>query len=407
MTTLKAKRDQFATKQAALAQVFAEAGNELDLAKVTSLSGTTEEKAAAIQRLNDELATLADEVEQAASLERVAAQTKAWGDRLSTPAPILHPTGGATIQHKSLGDHFTTSIAFKGYAGGKSPVATLPDFDVKTLFQTGAGFYPETLRGNRIELTPQRPLLVSDLPMMTETQQAAVKFMQETDYSNDSEEVAEGGAYPEGGLVLEEQSVLVRKIAVFLPVTDEQLEDEPRARDYVNNRLARMLRERLDGQILNGSGSAPNIRGILQTSGIQTQAIGSDSALDAIYKALTKVRHTGFAEPDAIVMHPNDWQAVRLVRTTEGVYIWGNPSEAGREQIWGIPVIVTNAIAEGTALVGAFRDYSEIALRRGIDIQVSNSHEGMFTQGQQAIRADFRVALVVYRPTAFCTVTGV
>ncbi len=75
--------------------------------------------------------------------------------------------------------------------------------------------------------------------------------------------------------------------------------------------------------------------------------------------------------------------------------------------MWGIPVIITTAIPEGTGLVGAFRDLSELAVRRGIEVQVSNSHDGNFAQGIQAIRADFRAALVVYRPVAFCKITGI
>lgn len=405
--TLKAKREQFGAKQAALAQVFAEAGTELDLGKVTSLNGSHAEKAATITQMNDELAALAGEVEQLAGLERLATQSKAWGERLSTPAPMIHPTAGAGGIQKSLGELFVQSVAYKGFAGGRSPVATLSEVDLKTLFQSSAGMAAEVLRSNRIELTAQRPLVVSDLPMLTETTQAAVKYMAESTYTNEATEIEEGGSYPEAELALEEESVLVRKIAVFLPCTDEQLEDEPRARDYVNNRLGRMIRERLDGQILSGDGTAPNHRGILNVAGIQSQALGADTVLDALYKAITKVRHTGHAEPDAVVLHPNDWQAVRLTRTTDGLYIWGNPSEAGREQVWGIPVIITTAITEGTGLVGAFRNFSELAVRRGLEVQVSNSHEGNFAQGIQAIRADFRAALVVYRPVAFCKVTGI
>lgn len=405
--TLKAKREQFGAKQAALAQVFAEAGTELDLGKVTSLNGSHAEKAATITQMNDELAALAGEVEQLAGLERLATQSKAWGERLSTPAPMIHPTAGAGGIQKSLGELFVQSVAYKGFAGGRSPVATLSEVDLKTLFQSSAGMAAEVLRSNRIELTAQRPLVVSDLPMLTETTQAAVKYMAESTYTNEATEIEEGGSYPEAELALEEESVLVRKIAVFLPCTDEQLEDEPRARDYVNNRLGRMIRERLDGQILSGDGTAPNHRGILNVAGIQSQALGADTVLDALYKAITKVRHTGHAEPDAVVLHPNDWQAVRLTRTTDGLYIWGNPSEAGREQVWGIPVIITTAITEGTGLVGAFRNFSELAVRRGLEVQVSNSHEGHFAQGIQAIRADFRAALVVYRPVAFCKVTGI
>jgi len=61
---------------------------------------------------------------------------------------------------------------------------------------------------------------------------------------------------------------------------------------------------------------------------------------------------------------------------------------------------------ENTALVGDF-SFSELAQRRGIDVQISNSHADFFTNGLQAIRADVRVALVIYRPAAFATVTGI
>jgi HK97 family phage major capsid protein len=125
-----------------------------------------------------------------------------------------------------------------------------------------------------------------------------------------------------------------------------------------------------------------------------------------VYKAMVKVQVTGQAQPNLAVFHPNDWQDVRLLRTADGLYIWGNPSDAGPERIWGLQVAMAQAITEGTALVGD-TNYLELAVRRGVDTQVSNSHSTFFIEGKQAIRADMRVALVVYRPTAFATVTGI
>src|SRR5207248_5858794 len=105
-------------------------------------------------------------------------------------------------------------------------------------------------------------------------------------FTNNAAETAEAGTYPESALSTTEQTATVRKVAASLPVTDEQFEDEPRARDYVNNRLEYQLRARLDSQILNGNGTAPNLRGILNVAGINTQAKGTDPAPDAIYKAI-------------------------------------------------------------------------------------------------------------------------
>lgn len=194
---------------------------------------------------------------------------------------------------------------------------------------------------------------------------------------------------------------------MFLPVTDEQLEDEPQVRGLIDNRLRFMVRQRLDSQILVGSGTGVNLTGILNTAGIQTQAKGTDPVPDAVYKAMVKVRVTGRAMPNAVVMHPNDWQDIRLLRTADGIYIWGNPSDAGPERIWGLRVVQSDAETENTGLVGDFANHSELAVRRGVDVQVSNSHGTFFVEGKLAIRADMRVALIVYRPAAFATVTGI
>ncbi|MCX4468727.1 phage major capsid protein [Micromonospora sp. NBC_01655] len=121
----------------------------------------------------------------------------------------------------------------------------------------------------------------------------------------------------------------VRKVSTFIPITDEQLEDVDQARGYVDNRLRFMLRQRMDGQVLVGNGTAPNLRGINNVVGIQTQAKGTDPTPDAFYKAMTLIRTVGRAIPDLHIMHPLDWQDIRLLRTADGVYIWGSPSEAG------------------------------------------------------------------------------
>ena len=281
------------------------------------------------------------------------------------------------------------------------------NFGKKTLLETTNGFEPEVTRTGRIVDFAQRRPMIDDLIPQTTTTQAAVLYMEETTFTNAAAEVAENGTYPESALAWTERSDAVRKIATWLPATDEQFADVPQMQSLVNNRLALMVRLRREEQILGGDGVSPNLLGFLNKPGIQTQAKGADPTPDAVYKALTKVRHTGYADPTGVIMHPNDWQEIRLLRTTEGVYIWGSPSEAGVERIWGLPVISTTAATEGTALTGDFQLYSEIYFRQGITIKMTDSHNQDFINGRLAVRADERLALAIYRAAAFCTITGI
>ncbi len=89
---------------------------------------------------------------------------------------------------------------------------------------------------------------------------------------------------------------------------------------FVDNGLRLGVPLEEERQILLGSGTPPALRGILNTTGIQTQAKGADPTPDAIAKAITKVRVV-IGEPTAIVVHPNDWQEIALLRTADGLYI--------------------------------------------------------------------------------------
>lgn len=387
-------------RQDELGKIFAEAGDTIDLSKVKSVEGDSKAIAAHITALNTEMSELAEEIKGLREVQR-AAETSRNAEPGTEQAAEKAAEQGASL--KSFGRMLVESNAGTTLKGRAVEI----DMDLKTLFTTSAGWAPEVTRTGKVVDYATRPIQVIDLIPQTVTNQSAVAYMEETTFTNSAAEALEGGSYGESALALTEQSSTVRKVATFLPVTDETFEDEARAEAYVNNRLPFMLRQRLDSQILVGNGTAPNLRGVNNVVGIQTQAKGADPTPDAVYKAIVLVRTTGQAMPDAFVVNPLDWQDVRLLRTADGIYIWGNPSEAGPERIWGLQVAQAQAQTQNTGVVGDFGNFSELAVRRGVEVKVSNSHSTYFVEGKQAIRADLRAALIFYRPTAFCTVTGI
>jgi HK97 family phage major capsid protein len=411
--TLKELRGRMAERQEKLARIFEQAGPDYDMAKVTELEGDSAGKVEQIQSINAEMDAIAEESAPLEALETIDLRQRRLAETQPHPGHQL-PGDGRTApggHAKSLAKLIVESDAYTGYKAGQGvgPVATVGDDlpVMATLFETAAGWTPETTRTGRVVEFATRPVQVTDIVPQTVTTQAAVVYMEETTFTNAAAETAEGGTYQEAALALTERQSAVKKVAVWLPATDEQLEDVPQAEGYINNRLPFMLRQRLDGQILVGSGAGANLRGFLNVVGIQTQAKGADPVPDAIYKALVKVRVTGRAFPNAVILHPNDWQDIRLLRTADGIYIWGNPSEAGPERIWGLGVVQSDAETEHTGLVGDFANFTELAVRRGIDVQITNAHADFFINGKQAVRADMRAALIAYRPAALCTVTGI
>jgi HK97 family phage major capsid protein len=395
-------------KRKSLKEIFDEAGPEYDMSKVKSVQGDTSAKVDFIRQLNadiDERKAKVDEllvIARAAGAAKEAEQTESGHKDLDEDR--LRTKDG---RERSFGEQFMASQAVKGYnrGSGGGPQASI-EISLKTLLSTG-GWQPETTRTGHLEMFPTRPAPhIADLIPQTTTTQAAVVYMEETVYNNTSQETAEGDQFPEAQLKLDEKNSQVRKIPIFLPVTDELFEDEPRARAYVENRLPFMLRQRLDLQILRGNGTAPNLLGTENVTGIISQAKGTDTVPDALYKSMRRIRDTGFAEPSVVFITPAKWEPVRLLRTADGVYIWGHPAMPGPMTIWGVPVVETVAAPATKALMGDYANFAELAVRRGIDVQVSNSHGDYFIRGQLAIRADLRCTVVHYRPLAFAETTG-
>jgi HK97 family phage major capsid protein len=368
-------------------------------------------------RRNDAIATLQKEYEDALLVESKAAENEAKlasaGRLVAAENPDQKDAKPQSITTKAAWQSaFKSAIdanraTFERIAkGGRGTVSFDLDVEHKTLL-TLADIAPQA---DRQAIAPSAQYLgqIEDLFLPGETDSKSVDYYVETTFTNNAAAVAEGNAATDSALDFTLSTDPVETIQAWLPVTREALADVPALRSYVEGRLAHQLAIRVSAQLAAGDGTSPNISGITDRAGIQTQAKGADPTFDAIHKAITKVRVTGDAEPTAICIHPTDWEEIRLTRTADGLYILGNPSEGGVPPLFGVPVRLTTSFgAAGTGVVGSFRPWAQVFNRAGLTVEVSTEHSTYFTERKVAVALMRRLALAVYRESAFCTVTGI
>jgi HK97 family phage major capsid protein len=406
-----------------LSEVFKEAGGELDMSKVTRLTGTNEQKAAWIREQHEKINALGVERDRLENLQKIAQLNNHEQRRLTEPVGERPPFAGANgksngsdgegarmLRTKGLAQVIREHKGYQDLLKGHTRNITieLPVTEFKTLI-TLSDVNSQAMRQPAVNMALEERT-VADLMAQSTTDRNSIEYYEETTVTNSATTVAEGGTKPESTLDWTLRTEAVRKIATWIPATRESLDDVSFLEGQIRNRLAFFVRRIEEQQLLGGDGTPPNLRGILNRSGIQTQAKGADPTPDTVYKAMQLIRGAagaGFAEPTGVVFHPNDWTAIKLLRTADGIYIWGSPSEDGPDRIWGLPVRQTTAMTENTGLVGAFRPHAEVIRREGVTVTLSTEHSTYFVENKVAILAESRLALAVYRPSAFATCTGI
>jgi Phage capsid family len=208
-----------------------------------------------------------------------------------------------------------------------------------------------------------------------------------------------------------------------------RLEDADQVQSYINGRLALFVQNKCEASIVSGAGTN-DLLGLTSAGKSNKVASAGPNNADGIFKAMNGQRCSALMEPDWILMHPDNWQTVRLLRDstggTLGAYLGGGPFfgaygqagaqassgnqvEGANDYLWGKPLYVTTAVGSGTAIIGT-RAGAQVFSRGGLSVEASNAGYvnslDLFTSNQVAIRAERRLALCVYRPYAFTVVSS-
>lgn len=391
--------------------------------KYSALRLEIESKTNRIKEILSKEVPTAEEVDEAQQLDKEVSDLEAKSAGIveslkNKPEPKLDGGLEEKMENQTtIGDLFVESEAFKAYSAHKAVgvEVSVPFLGSKTTMTTSSGFAPFIQRLPRVGTYPTAPNSLMDIvPVQPVTTGGAIKYMRETTFTNNADATAEAGSIGEAALALTEVTCSLRKIAVWLPVTEEQLSDVDGMRAYLNNRLSSMVVSKAASQLFHGSGTAPYCDGLDSfTISNSVNKTSYSNTLDAVAKAIQQVRGNGMEEPTHIVVTPKVWFDLHTEKaSTAGVYLAGDPTGVGLPTLWGIPLVVAPAFspsASGNAsvYVGAFSTQAFIAAAPEISFAITDSHSTYFASGVLAVRASIRLNLGLYRPLAFAKVTNI
>jgi HK97 family phage major capsid protein len=277
----------------------------------------------------------------------------------------------------------------------------------------GALVYPEH-DGLLVGLNAfERPLNVKSMFTQATTSTDVVDYVELTGITNNAAIVAEStttatpgsqtpanGVKPESAMALDVKTVNVRNFAHWIPVTTRALSDAGQIRSLIDAFLTYGLAEELEDQIVNGDATGSNFDGLLHNASVQVEDATGFDFLKAVRRARTLVRVVGRSLATAYLMHPYDWERLDLLTDNNGRYYFGGPAQLGTPQIWGLPVVESEAVPEGTIVCGDFRK-GVVWDRQDSTLTASSEHADFFIRNMVAILAEDRYAFGLIQPNAF------
>ncbi|ASR83742.1 major head protein [Arthrobacter phage Nubia] len=320
----------------------------------------------------------------------------------------------------TLGDHFAATAykAVKENLGTKGFSMATPEWEgpskaagdthtIGSVFQTPV----LTTFDRTIVQAPRPELILADLLGSGTLAGTAISyFIEQGPIQGAFTTVAEGAAKPQVHFPDPITATdAIRKIAGFIKFTDEMMEDLPFVVSEINTRLLYELAKFEEQQLIYGDGTGTNILGLLNRSGIQLGARTSgESVADAIFRQITAVQTGSGLTADSLVMHPLDYQSLRLQKDANGQYMgggffqgsYGNGGIMVNPPVWGLKTLVTPSIAQGTAIVGALKQATTVYRKGGVRVESTNSHSTDFTDNKITVRAEERIGLAVRKPSA-------
>ena len=311
-----------------------------------------------------------------------------------------------------FGDALNKSESFKAMKGGSVGNASLElkaDVLISSDF-AGANSARDAAGVQRVEGIKRDPSNVTNMMGIIpvgSTSSNVIRYVKESAYTDNAANVAEGAAPTDSEFQLTAEDAVVQKTSAVMTISQEMLDDTPALSSYLSQRLPAKINTVIDDQLIGGSGSSPNLLGLMNggttfAAGGFANAIESAQELDVLYVAMNQLALSNYAA-NGIVLNPTDFHKIALLKDTTNEYLRGNSlvSADGFFRINGVPVYMNNKMAAGNFVVADFSQASQVWQREGLRVDFGYENNDNFDKYLVSVRGIARIAHSIYLPKAF------
>lgn len=261
-----------------------------------------------------------------------------------------------------------------------------------------------------------RRLTIRDLIMSGTTSGANLTFMQEIAASltdGADYQLTQGSAKGSSDFVFEQVTEPVATIAHYVKIARQIMDDVPALRSYIEGRMRFLLEQKLEDEILDGTGVGNRL------NGINTQADAFDATLDTalglgatgahildvLGVAAYQVSLSHF-QADGFVINPREGWKLRFLKDANERYLFADPGTGSPNlRPWGIPAVESFGQAVDTFTAGAWQAGAQLFTRENVTARLSTENEDDFIKNLVTLLVEMRAVLAVYRPSSFVTGT--
>ena len=230
----------------------------------------------------------------------------------------------------------------------------------------------------------------------------SVRYNVQGSDSNPATNKAQTIAFGNWDANLENKSATMETYGAFIKLAEEQLDDVLGLNSYISTQLMSYTMDREDTQILLGSGASNQFNGI-HTEGttfapagtISSSTLPAANVYDVLESSWAQLANNNY-EAQCIVLHPNQFSALRSVKSDQGEYILRQLQQGLVPTLFGADIVVTPAIGNDNFVVFD-KMATQFWMREGLT--VSFEREGTdFTTNQITARAKGRGNVTNYLP---------